>query len=244
MAGNLVEDSISVQDLQDPSITCQTDTKNKCSCMPAPKAAHAYTFKHACSGHKRRRGSVQPSSSRAGKKSKSEIDRDYRERKKVEDEKLKAKTEELEKSNSHLEGQAFQLRMDLKETREEMKETREENINLKIVQKSQSESIRELGKVELIASGEKINALKEEHAQEIHALKAKHAQELLERDRKFNALSEEHELLKSVCTMCNIDLGKWLGNGAGEMNNPMETPATAQATSYFVNSDHFASQVA
>ncbi|KAJ6952816.1 hypothetical protein NC653_041833 [Populus alba x Populus x berolinensis] len=45
MAGNLVkEDSSSVQDLQDPSITS--------------------------SGHKRRRGSVQPSSSRAGKKSK------------------------------------------------------------------------------------------------------------------------------------------------------------------------------
>jgi hypothetical protein len=51
--------------------------------MPAPKAAHAYTFKHAGSGHKRRRGSVQPSSSRAGKKPKPEIDRDYRERKKV-----------------------------------------------------------------------------------------------------------------------------------------------------------------
>ncbi|KAJ6859439.1 hypothetical protein NC652_041658 [Populus alba x Populus x berolinensis] len=35
------------------------------------------------SGHKRRRGSVQPSSSRAGKKPKQDIDRDYREKKKV-----------------------------------------------------------------------------------------------------------------------------------------------------------------
>ncbi|KAJ6859584.1 hypothetical protein NC652_041783 [Populus alba x Populus x berolinensis] len=58
MAGNLgKEDSSSVQDLQDASITG--------------------------SGHKRRRGSVQPSSSRAGKKPKQDIDRDYREKKKV-----------------------------------------------------------------------------------------------------------------------------------------------------------------
>jgi hypothetical protein len=61
-----------------------------------------------------------------------------------------------------------------------------------------------------------MSALKEEHAQEIHALKAKHAQELLERDRKFNALKEEHELHMRVCTSWDIDLGNWLEN-AGEM---------------------------
>jgi hypothetical protein len=55
-------------------------------------------------------------------------------------EKLKGETEELKKSKFHLDGQAFQLRMDLKETREE-------NINLKIVEKSQSDSILEIGKV-------------------------------------------------------------------------------------------------
>ncbi|KAG6739001.1 hypothetical protein POTOM_058636 [Populus tomentosa] len=96
-----------------------------------PKAAHAYTFKHAGSGHKR---------PRAGNKSSAETSKYQREKKKEEVKQLKAEIEELEKSNSHLEGQAFQLRMDLKETREE-------NINLKIVQKSQSDSIRELGKV-------------------------------------------------------------------------------------------------
>ena len=52
--------------------------------MPAPiKAAHAYTFKHAGSGHKQRRGSVQPSSSKATKKTKKDINRDYLKRKKV-----------------------------------------------------------------------------------------------------------------------------------------------------------------
>ncbi|KAJ6855921.1 hypothetical protein NC651_040518 [Populus alba x Populus x berolinensis] len=155
-----------------------------------PKAAHAYTFKHACSGHKR-------------KKSTPEINRDYRERKKEEVERLKAEMEELKKSKFHLEGQAFQLRMDLKETREE-------NINLKIVEKSQSEH----------------------HQKEIQALKEEHAQEMLERDRELNALKEEHERQM------------WLIE-VGNMNNPMETvPATAQATTYFFNSDHFASQMA
>ncbi|KAG6738107.1 hypothetical protein POTOM_059666 [Populus tomentosa] len=163
MAGNLVkEDSSSVQDLQDPRITC--------------------------SGHKR-------------KKSTPEINKDYRERKKEEVEKLKAETEELKKSKFHLDGQAFQLRMDLEETREE-------NINLKIVEKSQSEH----------------------HQQEIQALKEEHAQEMLERDRELNALKEEHER-----QMWLIELGN--------MNNPMETPAPAQAATYF-NSNHFASQMA
>ncbi|KAH8480016.1 hypothetical protein H0E87_030291 [Populus deltoides] len=156
-----------------------------------PKAAHAYTFKHAGSGHKR-------------KKSTPEINKDYRERKKEEVEKLKAETEELKKSKFHLDGQAFQLRMDLKETREE-------NINLKIVEKSQSDSILEIGK--------KLIALGEHHQKEIQALKEEHAQEMLERNRDW------HE-------------------NAGEMNNPMETPATAQATTFFFNSDHFASQMA
>ncbi|PNS91658.1 hypothetical protein POPTR_019G120200v4 [Populus trichocarpa] len=198
MAGNLgKEDSSSVQDLQDPSIT-----------------AHAYTFKHAGSGHKRRRGSVQPSSSTAGKKPKPEIDRDYRERKKKEVEKLKAETEELKKSKSHLDGQAFELRRDLKETREE-------NTKLKIELERQSDSIHKLEK-KLIASGEKIHALKEQHAQEILVLKA------------------EHALLRCACILLDIDVGKLLEN-AREMNNPMETPATAQATSYLGNSDHFAS---
>ena len=53
----------------------------------------------------------------------------------------------LKESKIHLDGQVFELRKDLKETREEMKETREENTKLKIVQKSQSESILEMGKV-------------------------------------------------------------------------------------------------
>jgi hypothetical protein len=48
-----------------------------------PQAAHAYTFKHAGSGHKRRRGSVQQASSRAGKKPKQDVDRDHREKKKA-----------------------------------------------------------------------------------------------------------------------------------------------------------------
>ncbi|XP_061944543.1 uncharacterized protein LOC133668605 isoform X2 [Populus nigra] len=202
MAGNLgKEDPSSVQDVQDPSITG--------------------------SGHKRPRGSVQPSSSRAGKKTKREIDRDYRERKKEEDEKLKAEIEklkaEIEKlkaSNFHLEGQTFQLRMDQKDTKEEMKKISEENFNLKIVQKSQSGSILELGK-KLIASGEKIHALKEQHA----------------------PLNAELALHRKVCTLLDIDVGKLLWN-AGEMNNPMETPATAQATTNCFNSDHFASQMA
>ncbi|XP_011047508.1 PREDICTED: uncharacterized protein LOC105141834 [Populus euphratica] len=176
-----------------------------------PKAAHAYTFKHAGSGHK-------------GKKSTPEINKDHRERKKEEVEKLKAETEELKKSKFHLDGQAFQLRMDLKETREE-------NINLKIVEKSQSDSILEMGK-KLIALGEEIQASKEEHAQE-----------MLERDRELTALKEEHERQMRVCTSRHIDVADWHEN-AGEMNNPMETPATAQATTYFFNSDHFASQTA
>ncbi|XP_011018684.1 PREDICTED: uncharacterized protein LOC105121649 isoform X2 [Populus euphratica] len=190
MAGNLgKEEPSSVQDLQDPSIS-----------------THAYTFKHAGSGHKRRRGSVQPSSSRAGKKSKRDIDRDHREKKKEEVEKLKAKAEELVKSNIHLEGQAFQLRMDLKETREE-------NINLKIVQKSQSDSILELGKT-MLERDRVLNALKEEHAQE-----------MLERDRELNALKEEHERQMWFIEMVII-------------NNPMETPATAQAITNFFNFDY------
>ena len=141
-----------------------------------PKAAHAYTFKHAGSGHKR---------PRAGKKSAAESSRDQREKKKVssqpnitplqlyfvlrfflflslvhnsysflflsnlqaEVKQLKAEIEELKKSNSRLEGQAFELRKFLEKTDENLKETREENSNLKIVQKSQSDSILELEKV-------------------------------------------------------------------------------------------------
>ncbi|XP_024447094.1 uncharacterized protein LOC18108640 isoform X1 [Populus trichocarpa] len=171
MAGNLVkEDSSSVQDLQDPRIT----------------SAHAYTFKHAGSGHKR-------------KKSTPEINKDYRERKKEEVEKLKAETEELKKSKFHLDGQAFQLRMDLKETREE-------NINLKIVEKSQSDSILEIGK--------KLIALGEHHPKEIRALKEEHAQKMLERDRELNALKEELERQMQLCSSWHIDMGT---ENAGEM---------------------------
>ncbi|XP_073262720.1 uncharacterized protein [Populus alba] len=151
---------------------------------------------------------------------------------KAEIEKLKAEMEKLKESKFHADGQAFQSRMDLKETREE-------NSNLKIVQKSQSDSILELEMV-LTASGkEKMNALKEEHAQEIHALKEEqeHAQEI-------HALKEEHERQMRVCTSGLIDVGNWHTENAGEMNNPMETPATAQATTYFFNADHFASQLA
>ncbi|XP_073262980.1 uncharacterized protein [Populus alba] len=199
---------------------------------PQEKNAHVYTFKHAGSGHKRRRGSVQPSSSRAGKKSKSEIDKDYRERKKVKIDNLKAEMEELKKSNSHLEGQVFELRKFLEKTDENLKETREENFNLKSVQKSQSDSILELEK--LTASGE----------EKMSALKAEHAQELQERDRKFNALKEEHERQMGVCGPWGIDV-EYLLENAGEMNNPVGTPAPAQATSNFDNSDvHFASQMA
>ncbi|KAJ6859602.1 hypothetical protein NC652_041781 [Populus alba x Populus x berolinensis] len=198
MAGNLVkEDSSSVQDLQDPSITS--------------------------SGHKRRRGSVQPSSSRAGKKSKQDIDRDHQ----TND--LKKENGILQESNWSLLGKTDQMMMELRERGEEV-------ISLRIMQDRQNNSIRELE--ELTASGEeKMSALKEEHAQEIHALKAKHAQELLERDRKFNALKEEHELHMRVCAPWGIDV-EYLLENAGEMNNPVETPATAQATSNFVNSDH------
>ncbi|KAI9377782.1 hypothetical protein POPTR_019G120050v4 [Populus trichocarpa] len=161
MAGNLVkEDSSSVQDLQDPRITC--------------------------SGHKR-------------KKSTPEINKDYRERKKEEVEKLKAETEELKKSKFHLDGQAFQLRMDLKETREE-------NINLKIVEKSQSDSILEIGK--------KLIALGEHHPKEIRALKEEHAQKMLERDRELNALKEELERQMQLCSSWHIDMGT---ENAGEM---------------------------
>nr|XP_034889359.1 uncharacterized protein LOC118029559 isoform X1 [Populus alba] len=220
MAGNLgKEDPSSVQDFQDPSIT-----------------AHVYTFKHAGSGHKRRRGSVQPSSSRAGKKSKQDIDRDHRAKKKEETNDLKKENGILQESNWRLLGKTDQMMMELRERGEEV-------ISLRIMQDRQNNSIRELE--ELTASGEeKMSALKEEHAQEIHALKAKHAQELLERDRKFNALKEEHELHMRVCAPWGIDV-EYLLENAGEMNNPVETPATAQATSNFVNSDHsIASQMA
>ncbi|KAL3565828.1 hypothetical protein D5086_033874 [Populus alba] len=204
--------------------------------MPAPKAAHVYTFKHAGSGHKRRRGSVQPSSSRAGKKSKQDIDRDHRAKKKEETNDLKKENGILQESNWRLLGKTDQMMMELRERGEEV-------ISLRIMQDRQNNSIRELE--ELTASGEeKMSALKEEHAQEIHALKAKHAQELLERDRKFNALKEEHELHMRVCAPWGIDV-EYLLENAGEMNNPVETPATAQATSNFVNSDHsIASQMA
>ncbi|KAJ7002568.1 uncharacterized protein [Populus alba] len=104
--------------------------------------------------------------------------------------KSKARMKNLEKGYFQLEGQASQVTMDLKETREKY-------IEVLIGQKSHTDSILELQK--LVASGgEKMSALKEEHAQEIHALKAKHAQELLERDRKFNALKAKHaqELLE------------------------------------------------
>nr|XP_034888844.1 uncharacterized protein YGR130C-like [Populus alba]TKS00768.1 hypothetical protein D5086_0000179850 [Populus alba] len=174
---------------------------------------------------------------------------------KAEIEKLKAEMEKLKESKFHADGQAFQSRMDLKETREE-------NSNLKIVQKSQSDSILELEMV-LTASGkEKMNALKEEHAQEIHALKEEraqekeehaqeihalkeeHAQEKEEHAQEIHALKEEHERQMRVCTSGLIDVGNWHTENAGEMNNPMETPATAQATTYFFNADHFASQLA
>ncbi|XP_011018682.1 PREDICTED: uncharacterized protein LOC105121648 [Populus euphratica] len=202
MAGNLgKENSSSVQDLQDPCIT-------------------------GC-GRKRPRGSVQASSSRAGKKTKPEIDRDYRERKKEEVKNLKAEMEELKESKFHLDGQAFQLRMDLKETREE-------NTNLKIVQKSQSDSILELEK-NLIALGE-------HYQKEIRALKEEHAQKMLERDRELNALKEGYEWQMGVYTSGHTDVGNWHTGKAGEMNNPVENPATAQATTNFLNFDN-ASQI-
>ncbi|KAL3565785.1 hypothetical protein D5086_033831 [Populus alba] len=121
-----------------------------------PHAAHAYTFKHAGSGHKRRRGSAQPSSSRAGKKSKRDIDRDHRVKKKKEVEKLKAEVKELEKSKCNLEGQASIL--------EKLLNVRiEENTKQKIELQRQSDSILELEK--------KLIALGEHHQQEIQALK-------------------------------------------------------------------------
>ncbi|XP_011047512.1 PREDICTED: trichohyalin-like isoform X4 [Populus euphratica] len=138
MAGNLgKEDSSSVQDLQDPSIT-----------------AHAYTLKHAGSGHKRRQGPVQQASSRAGKKPKRDIDRDHREKKKQEVEKFKAETEELKKGKCHLEGQAFILEKHLKETREE-------NTKQKIELQRQSDSIHKLEK-KMLERDREWNALKEE----------------------------------------------------------------------------------
>ncbi|XP_073262979.1 uncharacterized protein [Populus alba] len=233
MAGNLgKEDSSSVQGVQDPSTIGGSKLAGNLGKEDPSSVQDVQDPSVTGSGHKR---------PRAGNKSSAETSKYQREKKKEEVKQLKAEIEELEKSNSHLEGQAFQLRMDLKETREEMKETREENINLKIVQKSQSDSIRELGK-KLIASGEKIKALKEEHEQEIYALKAKHAQEI-------DALKEEHERQMGVCRTpenpWGAEVEMWLQN-ARKMNNPVETPATAsQATSNFDNSDvHFASQMA
>ncbi|KAG6738108.1 hypothetical protein POTOM_059667 [Populus tomentosa] len=184
MAGNLVkEDSSSVQDLQDPSITC--------------------------SGHKRRRGSVQPSSSRAGKKSKQDIDRDHRAKKKEETNDLKKENGILQESNWRLLGKTDQMMMELRERGEEV-------ISLRIMQDRQNNSIRELE--------EKLIALGKQHQQEIQALK------------------EELERQMQLCSSQHIDMGIL---GTLEMNNPVETPAPAQATSNFVNSDvHFASQMA
>ncbi|XP_011047510.1 PREDICTED: uncharacterized protein LOC105141835 isoform X2 [Populus euphratica] len=174
MAGNLgKEDSSSVQDLQDPSIT-----------------AHAYTLKHAGSGHKRRQGPVQQASSRAGKKPKRDIDRDHREKKKQEVEKFKAETEELKKGKCHLEGQAFILEKHLKETREE-------NTKQKIELQRQSDSIHKL---------EKLIDLGEHHQKEIRALKEEHAQKMLERDREWNALKEELERQMQFCSSWHMDI--------------------------------------
>jgi hypothetical protein len=53
----------------------------------------------------------------------------------------------------------------------------------------------------LIAVGEKINALKEEHAHEIHALKEEHAQEI-------RALREELEWQMQMCSSRHIDVGQ------------------------------------
>ncbi|KAJ6855923.1 hypothetical protein NC651_040520 [Populus alba x Populus x berolinensis] len=178
MAGNLVkEDSSSVQGIQDPSITC--------------------------SGQKRRRGSVQQASSRAGKKPKQDIDRDHREKKKLEVEKLKAETEELKNGKYKLEGQASIL--------EKLMNGRiEENTKLKIELQRQSDSILELQK--------KLIALGELHQKEIQALKEQH---MLERDKELNALKKEHEWQMWLIEQVNMN------------NPTETVPATAQATTNF-----------
>jgi hypothetical protein len=51
----------------------------------------------------------------------------------------------------------------------------------------------------LIASGEKINALKEEHAQEIHALEAK--QELERREQECNSWHVDMRLFENAGEM-------------------------------------------
>ncbi|KAH8480026.1 hypothetical protein H0E87_030301 [Populus deltoides] len=215
MAGNLgKEDPSSVQDFQDPSITG--------------------------SGHKRPRGSVQPSSSRAGKKTKREIDRDYRERKKDELKKVKAEMENLKESKIHLEGQASILKEQVSTLDKNLKETSEECTKQKIELQRQSDSIHELEK-ELIA-------LREDREKEIRALKEEHTQKMLERDREWNAfIREELERQKQFYSSGHM-VYEHTAN-AGEMNNPMETPATAEANSnsnsnFNFNCDPFASQMA
>ncbi|KAL9345445.1 hypothetical protein Peur_063122 [Populus x canadensis] len=217
MAGNLgKEDPSSVQDVQDPSITG--------SC------------------HKRPRGSVQPSSSRAGKKTKREIDRDYRERTKKKVEKLKAETEELKESKFCLEGQASTLEKQVSTLEKHLEKTSEEHTKQKIELQRQSDSIHELEK-ELIA-------LREDREKEIRALKEEHTQKMLERDGEWNAfIREELERQKQFYSSGHM-VYEHTAN-AGEMNNPMETPATAEANSnsnsnfnFNFNCDPFASQMA
>ncbi|KAL3565829.1 hypothetical protein D5086_033875, partial [Populus alba] len=73
----------------------------------------------AGSGHKRRRGSAQPSPSGV-KKTKKEIDRDYREKRKGEMNELKKENKILQESKWRFLGQMDQMKMELRERGEEI----------------------------------------------------------------------------------------------------------------------------
>lgn len=191
------------------------------------------------SGHKRRRGSAQPSPSGV-KKTKKEIDRDYREKRKGEMNELKKENKILQESKWRFLGQMDQMKMELRERGEEI-------ISLRIKLDRHDNSLRELEE-KLTASGEeKMTALKEEHAQEKLELNthmnaileqntemkamlerknvecAQYAQEKLELNTRMNAILEQHREMKAMLEHKNVEYAQ---------NNSMETPTIAQDNNY------------
>ncbi|KAJ6855925.1 hypothetical protein NC651_040522 [Populus alba x Populus x berolinensis] len=182
------------------------------------------------SGHKRRRGSAQPSPSGV-KKTKEEIDRDYREKRKGEMNELKKENKILQESKWRFLGQMDQMKMEVRERGEEI-------ISLRIKLDRHDNSLRELEE-KLTASGEeKMTALKEEHAQEKLELNthmneileqntemkamlerknvecAQYAQEKLELNTRMNAILEQHREMKAMLERKNVEYAQ---------NNSMET---------------------
>ncbi|KAG6738111.1 hypothetical protein POTOM_059670 [Populus tomentosa] len=177
------------------------------------------------SGHKRR-GSAQPSPSGV-KKTKKEIDRDHREKRKGEMIELKKGNKILQESNWRFLGQMDQMKMELRERGEEI-------ISLRIKLDRHDNSLRELEE-KLIASGEeKMTALKDEHAQEIHAINQKHEQEMLERNTQINAILEQNREMKAMLERIQYTNALAI-NVEHAQNNSMETPTIAQDNNY---SDH------